>query len=113
MPHAINGRQIFEQMPGGWPKTSEEIIGLFKALHAEGQTIIIVTHEEDIAGQADRIVRLRDGRILSDSATREDPIHREYLARAAQLAVEVADNPHRTYGTHRTYAGAPVAEAKP
>ena len=26
MPHAINGRQIFEQMPGGWPKTSEEII---------------------------------------------------------------------------------------
>ena len=26
MPHAINGRQIFEQMPGGWPKTSEQII---------------------------------------------------------------------------------------
>jgi len=63
--------------------TSLEIIGLFKKLHAEGQTIVIVTHEEDIAGHALRIVRLRDGRILSDHPTANDPIHREYLRQAA------------------------------
>src|SRR6185295_348501 len=54
-------------------KTSEEIIALFKQLHDEGQTIIIVTHEEDIAGHAHRIVRLRDGKILSDHPTNQDP----------------------------------------
>ncbi|MBC7771382.1 MAG: ABC transporter ATP-binding protein, partial [Pyrinomonadaceae bacterium] len=56
-------------------KTSEEIIALFKQLHDEGQTIVIVTHEEDIAGHAHRIVRLRDGRIISDHPTDKDPIH--------------------------------------
>ncbi len=71
-------------------KTSEEIIALFKALHAEGQTIVIVTHEEDIAGHAARIVRLRDGRIISDNPTHEDPIHREYLDRSLKLAQAAA-----------------------
>ena len=70
--------------------TSEEIIGLFKQLHAEGQTIVIVTHEEDIAGHAERIVRLRDGRIISDYPTMEDPVHVEYLNRAAIAAQQAA-----------------------
>ena len=47
-------------------KTSYEIMGLFEALHAKGNTIIMVTHEEDIARYAHRIVRLRDGLIESD-----------------------------------------------
>jgi putative ABC transport system ATP-binding protein len=71
--------------------TSEEIIGLFKQLHAEGQTIVIVTHEEDIAGHAERIVRLRDGRVISDFATEEDPVHREYLSRAVAAAQQMSD----------------------
>ncbi len=47
-------------------RTSEEIMALFERLHAEGQTIIMVTHEADIAAHADRVVTLRDGVIESD-----------------------------------------------
>jgi putative ABC transport system ATP-binding protein len=47
-------------------KTSYEIMDLFEELHSKGNTIIMVTHEEDIAKYAHRIVRLRDGLIESD-----------------------------------------------
>ncbi len=47
-------------------KTSEEIMALFDELHADGQTIILVTHENDIADYAHRVVTLRDGLIESD-----------------------------------------------
>ena len=42
-------------------KTSHEIMALFEEIHKNGNTIILVTHEEDIAQHAKRIVRLRDG----------------------------------------------------
>jgi putative ABC transport system ATP-binding protein len=48
-------------------KTSEEIMGLFEEIHQKGNTIIVVTHEEDIAQHAHRIVRLKDGLVESDS----------------------------------------------
>lgn len=47
-------------------KTSEEIMGLFEEIHKQGNTIILVTHEEDIAQHAHRIVRLKDGLIETD-----------------------------------------------
>jgi len=47
-------------------KTSVEIIGLLEEIHRLGNTIVLVTHEEDIAEHAHRIIRLRDGRIESD-----------------------------------------------
>ena len=47
-------------------KTSVEIMGLFEEIHKTGNTIIVVTHEEDIAKHAHRIVRLKDGLIESD-----------------------------------------------
>jgi len=71
--------------------TSEDIIGLFKKLHAEGQTIIIVTHEEDITGHAARIVRLKDGKVVSDFPTTTDPIHQDYVARALETAKRAAE----------------------
>ena len=52
-------------------RTSEEIMALFGRLHGEGQTIIMVTHEMDIAAHAERLVTLRDGLIESD--TRQSP----------------------------------------
>lgn len=48
-------------------KTSDEIMQLFETIHANGNTIILVTHEEDIARKARRIIRLKDGIVESDS----------------------------------------------
>jgi putative ABC transport system ATP-binding protein len=50
-------------------KTSEEILGLFEQLYEEGQTIILVTHEHDIATHARRQVQLKDGVVESDHMT--------------------------------------------
>jgi putative ABC transport system ATP-binding protein len=47
-------------------KTSVEIMNLFDEIHANGNTVIVVTHEEDIAKHAHRIIRLRDGLVESD-----------------------------------------------
>ncbi len=46
--------------------TSEEIMAVFGELHRQGQTVIMVTHEPDIAAHAERVVVLRDGRVESD-----------------------------------------------
>lgn len=51
-------------------KTGEEIMELFRELSNKGNTIIIVTHEEDIAKHANRIVKIRDGMIESDTKTK-------------------------------------------
>lgn len=47
-------------------KTSHEIMDIFGNIHSQGNTVVLVTHEEDIAGHAHRVVRLRDGVIESD-----------------------------------------------
>jgi len=59
-------------------RTGEDILGLFEALHAEGHTIVVVTHDPDVAARAARCIVLRDGRIASDE--RKQP----------QAALEVA-----------------------
>jgi putative ABC transport system ATP-binding protein len=60
-------------------KTSEDILALFDQLHAEGQTIILVTHEESVALHAKRIIRMKDGRIFTDMAAEEDQARRHEL----------------------------------
>ena len=44
-------------------KSGQEVINLLKTLHKQGKTIVLITHEKDIAKQADRIIKLTDGRI--------------------------------------------------
>jgi len=53
-------------------KTSESILELFDQVHRQGQTIIIVTHEEHVARHAKRIIQMEDGRIRSDSPAEQD-----------------------------------------
>jgi macrolide transport system ATP-binding/permease protein len=48
-------------------KSGDEVLSLLKDLHAEGRTIILITHAENVAQHASRIVRIQDGRILDDS----------------------------------------------
>jgi len=50
-------------------KTGQEIMALFDELHKQGNTIILVTHEEDIAAHAHRVIRLLDGKIAVDEPT--------------------------------------------
>src|SRR5690242_8467881 len=54
--------------------TSRDIMTLFEALHAAGHTIVVVTHEHDIAKHAHRIITFRDGKIAEDVANQE-PVH--------------------------------------
>jgi putative ABC transport system ATP-binding protein len=49
-------------------KTSYEIMGIFNKIHMEGNTVVLVTHEDDISKYAHRIIRLRDGVLESDKA---------------------------------------------
>ena len=49
-------------------RTTEDILRLFEDLHAAGQTIIVVTHEADVAVHAARTIRMKDGRVISDEA---------------------------------------------
>jgi putative ABC transport system ATP-binding protein len=66
-------------------RTSEEILALFDQLYAAGQTIVMVTHESDVARHARRVVRMRDGKVFSDLPTDEDA-----RAHAAPLPVHAA-----------------------
>ncbi len=52
-------------------KSGEEVLALLKELHAEGRTIILITHAENVARHASRIVSIQDGRILEDSGVAE------------------------------------------
>lgn len=65
-------------------KTSYDIMALFDDLHSKGNTIIMVTHEEDIARYARRIVRLRDGLVESDAMNEPRKPHLEMSAMAEE-----------------------------
>jgi len=66
---------IFADEPTGNldTKSQEEIMGILEKLNKEGKTIIMVTHEEEVAEHAGRIIRMRDGNIISDEITKKVP----------------------------------------
>ncbi len=66
--------------------TTEEILSIFDALNEEGRTIIMVTHEDDVAMRAKRIVRLKDGKLDSDE--QNDPAARQAARKVQRANVE-------------------------
>ncbi|MCX5860978.1 MAG: ABC transporter ATP-binding protein [Deltaproteobacteria bacterium] len=63
-----NPRIIFADEPtGNLDSTSgQDVMNIFRKLHAEGRTLVVVTHDKDVADQAHRIIEMKDGRIFSD-----------------------------------------------
>jgi putative ABC transport system ATP-binding protein len=62
---------LADEPTGNLDSASEaEVVALFKDLHHKGNTLVIVTHEGSIADQAERVISIRDGRVLSDTAKR-------------------------------------------
>ena len=65
-------------------KTTVEIMALFDELHSEGQTLIVVTHEDEIAQHCHRVVEMKDGIIANDSGMRLSPSSNERRAEATR-----------------------------
>jgi len=71
----INGAEVIlaDEPTGALDRRSgEEVLKILKELHREGRTIIIVTHDADVAARAERIIELRDGKIASDRRTESE-----------------------------------------
>ncbi|PYE88737.1 MacB family efflux pump subunit [Phyllobacterium leguminum] len=69
------GRIILADEPTGAldSQSGEEVMALLRSMHTEGHTIIVITHAREVAEQADRLIEIRDGHILSDRTKRRAP----------------------------------------
>ncbi|XAL99077.1 efflux RND transporter periplasmic adaptor subunit [Phycisphaeraceae bacterium D3-23] len=73
-------------------KTSDEILALFDELHEQGHTVLMVTHEADVAAHAKRVIRMRDGKVASDLPVEEDEVAPLMPARPSPLQ-RAGENP--------------------
>jgi putative ABC transport system ATP-binding protein len=67
-------------------RSTAEVLGIFERLNAQGRTVVTITHENEVASRAGRLIRLADGRVVSDTASREEiglGLEAERLARSA------------------------------
>ncbi|ATL93174.1 macrolide ABC transporter permease/ATP-binding protein MacB [Aeromonas sp. CU5] len=73
---ANGGEVILADEPTGAldSQSGKEVMAILKELHAQGHTIILVTHDMDVASHADRIITLKDGRVEQDSGTRQTAV---------------------------------------
>jgi putative ABC transport system ATP-binding protein len=70
--------------------STAEVMGLFARLNAEGRTVVVITHEDEMASYATRVVRLRDGRVVSDERRAGRGVDPGVAAAAAPALSEVA-----------------------
>ena len=64
--------------------STQEIMGILKELHEDGRTVILITHDNDIAARAKRVIKIKDGHIESDSAAKQKQAEKEAIHIAAQ-----------------------------
>jgi putative ABC transport system ATP-binding protein len=68
-------------------QSTREVIGILKARHEAGQTIVLVTHDPNVASAADRVIRMRDGAVLGESRLERRQPNSEILRSLVELEV--------------------------
>lgn len=89
-------------------KTGVQVLDILRQLNREGTTIILITHDNGIAAQAKRIIRMQDGKIISDTETQDDPLIGDRSDRGVASAVGDGTTPA---GVHRVENGRTVRAA--
>ena len=64
-------------------ESSLDVMSVFASLHAQGRTVVVITHEDDIAGYTERVIKLRDGRIVNDYRQDSSSAREAHMAHAA------------------------------
>ncbi len=78
-------------------KSKDEIISILKSLNDKGKTVIIVTHEKEIAAYAKRIIEMKDGRIISDKVVEKETVLKESLIKESSVD-NVISRSHKAVG---------------
>lgn len=89
-------------------RTGEQIMEIFDELHREGITIVLVTHETDIAVRAQRMIHMQDGKIVYDR-----PVDEAFRARMLSLAQQATHSAEDAMDAERTSGAPPVVPSAP